>query len=276
MWLFVKLIAGFGALTFAFSLQLGCRRYVDITQRWHANSGRSRVLAKLTGSFFLFMVSQVVASCVLLMMVVGYDYYRCPTTFALASACLLQSTPVQTTVVVIWARFGVEAHASRSGDWQSTANGVQLSDHFLRDWSESSYVERFLWRCSDMFYLLAKPCVGGCGEGFLSPLQAAQRWTQADHDSTRIHMALAWTLFVKCCLMWICWIISVLLLSALVVISVAMKCVPTHLSVGVGMVKLLDASIGIFQAVLSSSVPSLVHQQIKLNMQGGGGIANHY
>ena len=76
-WFLGKLLIGSGALTMAMLLRVGCRGYVTITQRWHASRGMNRLISNLAIASLLFMVSQVVCSCILLMMVIGYDYYIC-------------------------------------------------------------------------------------------------------------------------------------------------------------------------------------------------------
>ena len=76
-WFLGKLLIGFGALMMVLCVRIGCYSFVDITQRWHVDSGKNGLVADLATASFLFMVSQVVGSCIISMMVIGYDYYMC-------------------------------------------------------------------------------------------------------------------------------------------------------------------------------------------------------
>ena len=90
LWLLGKLLIGFSALLIAFRLRVGCRCYVDIMQRWHTDCGMHGRIAKLTTACSLFIVSQVVGGCVLLMMVVGCNYYICRTLMVCTAVCFFR------------------------------------------------------------------------------------------------------------------------------------------------------------------------------------------
>ena len=124
MCLLGKILAGGVCLAVVFAQQVGHRSYLDMTQRWHAGGGIHGIMAGLTKATLLFTFSQAIGSCILLLMVARCDYYMCPSTLALASACLLKSSSVQGMVVVIWNRFCCEAPLAlcTCTDWRCDFN----------------------------------------------------------------------------------------------------------------------------------------------------------
>ena len=115
--LLLKVLAGCGSMVFAFMLQVRVRK-LTVAPWWGAACGDQGALIRSTASLFSFMASQLVGSCLLLLVVLSCDYYICPGRLTLASACLLRRPSVHCFVM---------SRGVASALWLSIGGGLIVS-----------------------------------------------------------------------------------------------------------------------------------------------------
>ena len=108
-WLVAKALMGCGALVSVVLRRIGYQCLPGLWMGWQNSGQMHGVCARLAAGVFSCMASQVLWSCLLVLMVLTCTYYVCPHTLALTSACLLRSFSVQSLVILLWASFCMEA-----------------------------------------------------------------------------------------------------------------------------------------------------------------------
>ena len=85
----------------AVGLRLGWQRIARAVSRWHSRPGSQSLLRLCT--VLLSCTSRRVVACIaLLTALLDWDFYQCPRTLTLASACHIDSTHMHFAVVLLW------------------------------------------------------------------------------------------------------------------------------------------------------------------------------
>ena len=100
---FLQMICGsVGFLMLAMVWKLDGGRWLIVISRWQVGSADHLWLVRASSHLASLLVKESLLAVVFLMLLLSWDLYACPQTFAMASACLRSSVLFRTLVFLCW------------------------------------------------------------------------------------------------------------------------------------------------------------------------------